>query len=764
MAPLMLCLLVFVTRCANAQENVTSVETTIETTVATTSTSTTTETPIQEVVATEGLSETLICDNGNDKADSPPTYCNFNHPNHNGCFWKTKEKACSENIEGKLDQHCSIVIKRVELVDEGIWECDSSKTSKKFQVKVKPAEVELKLQDEQIENKVSMTLGQQQNNQVLECGLENYEVSQLTFSWTKTVQGSRQPVDLGITEHSLALNEIDLKFQDVGQKIQCLVQLKTSPNAPKRKSKEIELDLKFPPQPTDYEVQYTTSDNPSFRTNMKILLWANPKPTVDTKNYKVEPIQTGRWSIAFPEDVESTKFVLETKNTLGKARYTFEGSHSATELVAPPEKLSLVIDRVETVDSTQTQLNWNQEHEAECQVHPINPKYTIFYTWKLDNDVVQSSTLSALQLSDHINPTKDTGSVLRCEISYQDQAFDLEQGEKPPSVETVLKIDYNPMVIMKFLNGTEIQNNDLIHFNLAKNSALNLMCSTKDFHGTENWFWYRGNTLVLEAKTSVNFILKPEDHDSFIKCQVQASDGRKYSAQVHLDLAFKPAEQVDPKAFDIPDDRYEAKISMKFLARPKPTKVIWIIEDIIVPMNHSNDGFTSSELIQSDGRSEFEIKLNFPMKTSMNKKIYYLNVTNDIGMTSYQWKMQVYQSKQISSVLLVSLGIIGFFILILIYFSVFRNSGAGSGIRRVFSYIVDQCSEFKDYYTPEALNLERQRQSLGVYTLERNFRDSELPRFRNSNPDPDTVTMISALDSEPGVVTHRSGFSDVPLN
>ena len=158
MAPLMLCLLVFVTRCANAQENVTSVETTIETTVATTtSTSTTTETPIQEVNATEGLLETLICDNGNDKADSPPTYCNFNHPNHNGCFWKTKEKACSENIEGKLDQHCSIVIKRVELVDEGIWECDSDKTSKKFQVEVNPAQVLLKL-DGRIENKVSMTL------------------------------------------------------------------------------------------------------------------------------------------------------------------------------------------------------------------------------------------------------------------------------------------------------------------------------------------------------------------------------------------------------------------------------------------------------------------------------------------------------------------------------------------------------------------------------------------------------------------------------
>lgn len=764
MAPLMLCLLVFVTRCANAQENVTSVETTIETTVATTtSTSTTTETPTQEVFAIEGLSETLICDNDNDKADSPLTYCHFKHPNLKGCFWKTKVKACSENRN--LDQHCSMVIKRVELVDQGTWECDSSKTSKKFQVKVKPAEVELKLQDEQIENKVSMTLGQQENNQVLECGLENYEVSQLTFSWTKTVEGSRQPVDLGITGHSLALNDLDLKFQDVGQKIQCLVQLKTSPNAPKRKSKEIELDLKFPPQPTDYEVKYTTRDNPSFRTNMKILLWANPKPTVDSKKYKVEPIQTGRWSIAFPEDVESTKFILETKNTLGKARYTFEGSHSATELVAPPEKLSLMIGRVETGESTQ--INWNQEHiEAKCQVHPINPKYIIFYTWKLNNVVVQSSTSSTVQLSDHINPTKNDGDILRCEISYQDQAFDLEQGEKPPSVETVLKIDYNPMVIMKFSNGTEIQNNDLIHFNLAKNSALNLMCSTKDFHGTENWFWYRGNTLVLEAKTSENFILKPEDHDSFIRCEVQASENRKYSAQVHLDLTFKPVEQAAPKTVDIPDDRYEAKISMKFLARPKPTKVIWIIEDIIVPMNHSNDGFTSSELIQSDGRSEFEIKLNFPMKTSMNKKIYYLNVTNDIGTTSYQWKMQVYQSKQISSVLLVSLGIIGFFILILIYFSVFRNSGAGSGIRRVFSYIVDQCSEFKDYYTPEALNLERQRQSLGVYTLERNFRnsESELPRFRNNNRDPDTVTMISALDSEPGVVTHRSGFSDVPLN
>ena len=99
-----------------------------------------------------------------------------------------------------------------------------------------------------------------------------------------------------------------------------------------------------------------------------------------------------------------------------------------------------------------------------------------------------------------------------------------------------------------------------------------------------------------------------------------------------------------------------------------------------------------------------------------------------------------------------------FFILVLIYFSVCRNSGVGSGIRRVFSYIADQCSEIKDYYTPEALNLEIQRQSLGVFTLER-----ESQQFANYNPDPDTVTMIS-MDSEPGVVTHRSGFSDVPLN
>ena len=254
-------------------------------------------------------------------------------------------------------------------------------------------------------------------------------------------------------------------------------------------------------------------------------------------------------------------------------------------------------------------------------------------------------------------------------------------------------------------------------------------------------------------KLQINLILTTQDHDQIIKCQVSDED----YAQVRVDLTFKPEEQTEPKTFEFLDDRNEATISMTFLAKPKPTKAIWIIDDIIVPMNHSIDQFRSSELIPNGYK--FEIQLTFPMKKSMNNQTYLLNVTNDLGMTSYEWKMQIHHTKQaMSSVLSVSLIIIGFFILVLIYFSVCRNSGVGSGIRRELSYIADQCSEIKDYYTPEALNLEIQRQSLGVFTLER-----ESQQFANYNPDPDTVTMIS-MDSEPGVITHRSGFSDVPLN
>ena len=759
MASLMLCLLILVINCANAL-NETTVETKVETTstTTTTTTTTTTKTPVQEIIATEGLSETLICDD----AASTPSHCNFHHPKLNGCYWQTSETTCfrNDNIQGKLDQHCSVVISRVALEDQGTWECNSSATPKKnFNVTVEPAKVLLKLDGQDV-SKVSMTLGQQ-TSQVLNCSLENYELSELTFSWTKTVQG-KPDVDLGIADHSLALNELDLKFQDVGQKIQCLVQLKNTQNANKRESQEIELELQFPPQTTDYEVRYTTrdnTDNPSFRTNMNIFLWANPKPieakwTVDTATkYTVEPrqITKGRWSIAVPADIESTKFILETKNSLGKARYTFEGSHSATELVAKPQKLSLLINGEEKGGTTS--INWNEESiKARCQVHGAsnNSKHTIFYTWKLDNAVLESGTSSTIQLKNKLDPITNNGETLKCEVSYQDQDFDPDQQDGEIEKETVLTIDYNPVVIIKFANGTELNNNQIIHFNVDKSWNLNLECSTKNYHGRENWVWYRGNT---KLNSTLNWILKPEDQNQIFKCQVSDKD----YAQVRVNLTFKPEKQTEPKTFEFLDDRNEVTISMTFMASPKPTKAIWIIDDIIVPMNHSIDQFNSRELIQKG--NEFEIQLTFPMKKSMNNQTYLLNVTNDLGMTSYEWKMQIHHSKQaMSSVLSVSLVIIGLFILVLIYFSVCRNSGVGSGIRRVFSYIADQCSEIKDYYTPEALNLEIQRQSLGVFTLER-----ESQQFANYNPDPDTVTMIS-MDSEPGVVTHRSGFSDVPLN
>ena len=757
MASLMLCLLILVINCANAL-NETTVETKVETTSTTTTTTTTTKTPVQEIFATEGLSETLICDD----AASTPTHCNFHHPKLNGCYWQTSETTCfrNDNIQGKLDQHCSVVISRVALEDQGTWECNSSATPKKnFNVTVEPAKVLLKLDGQDV-SKVSMTLGQQ-TSQVLNCSLENYELSELTFSWTKTVQG-KPDVDLGITDHSLALNELDLKFQDVGQKIQCLVQLKNTPNAQKRESQEIELDLQFPPQTTDYEVRYTTrdnTDNPSFRTNMKILLWANPKPieakwTVDTAtNYTVEPrqITKGRWSIAVPANVESAKFILETKNSLGKARYTFEGSHSAIELVAPPTNLTLEIDGKET--GKLTEINWNREHNITASCHVVHSvstsKYTIFYKWTLDGKVINEGTSPSISIP--LQPANN-GNILKCDISYQDQAFDPDKVGKT-STYTVLSINYNPVVNIKFTNGSALQNDQIIHLKLDKGFvSLNLECSTKGYHGNENWVWYRGDQEAQRGSSKINLILTTQDQDQIIKCQVSDED----HAQVRVNLTFKPQE-FECSSCEILDDRYEATISMTFMAEPKPTEAIWIIDDIIVPMNHSIDQFRSSELIPNGDK--FEIQLTFPMKKSMNNQTYLLNVTNDLGMTSYEWKMQIHHSKQaMSSVLSVSLVIIGLFILVLIYFSVCRNSGVGSGIRRVFSYIADQCSEIKDYYTPEALNLEIQRQSLGVFTLER-----ESQQFANYNPDPDTVTMIS-MDSEPGVVTHRSGFSDVPLN
>ena len=81
----------------------------------------------------------------------------------------------------------------------------------------------------------------------------------------------------------------------------------------------------------------------------------------------------------------------------------------------------------------------------------------------------------------------------------------------------------------------------------------------------------------------------------------------------------------------------------------------------------------------------------------------------------------------------------------------------------MFSFLVAQCSDIKDYYTPEALNLERQRQS-GVFTVEP-VNENELPRYSVSNADPDTLTMISLNSEHYGINQRRAEeFSDVPLN
>ena len=654
MASLRLCLIIFLIKCVIGQDNSTVSSETDPGLAPDNSTekwvnseSAPQDLTIEHVTVKEGESVVLKCLNTTTQA----TFCKFKYPhpsspsNQAHChISKPKQtKACDDkrplDLELRLGQLCSMTITRATIGDQGNWECEvysdgDHNTKTVFEVHVNHSQVLITLNDEPTNRleltKVPMKLGHS-DHQELKCGLGNYEDSELSFKWTKN------GVDLNVDNSSLVLNEITLTKEDVGQSIQCNVTTKIDQQL--HVGQSIELDLQFPPQaqPEDYEVHYTLRNN---SPTLMIYFWANPKPTqaiwtIDSKKHSnLEPKETGRkgrWYSAAPAGLKSTQFQLKVKNELGKAKYTFEGLYSATELVKPPQKLGLLIDGRKAEDSFQ--LNWTEPHEieAECQVLDSDVNSKVLYTWKMNGQVLEEMGSKSTISIDIDNPGKN-GAIIRCEVAYQDQEF---EGTGHTSIETQLVVNYDPQVVIQETNGNTIAYRSTYPRNIDSDATLNLKCLTEKYHGSPDCAWDVGR-IQRSSDCDFNLTLKPSDHGKTVKCKVS-----NYFAEFTLDLTFKPVESKKTAVINIADNKPEATVTMTFQANPQPTNATWIIDDLHVPMDQTVQGYNSSALKKSGSGTKFEITLSFPMKDSMDGQAFKLNVTNDLGMTTYTWQMEV---------------------------------------------------------------------------------------------------------------------------
>ena len=520
------------------------------------------------------------------------------------------------------------------------------------------------------------------------------------------------------TENTLDLESLYFKPEDSGENIACQVKIKDDPKAGTFKAK-IDFDLQFAPETQNYKINYNMIND---QNTLAIELWANPKPfeaiwTVNAQEYNIlsssiTKIREGKWSIVLPSGVQSSEYTLKVANTYGKAEYIFKNFYSAKSILPAPTKLSLEINDQNVSDSYLVNLNEKLEITAKCIAE--NPKCPLEYTWYFGGKRVEYAVASTVTLK--VNP-QDSGKTLECEISYtHDHKMEQNQIKGRTYIDTVLNVRYNPTIFLTF-GGKKLLKDQKLELNLDENTCLVLNCHMEKYLGSAEFQWLFGgipkdNGRTLPQYTDVfETTLQISDQGKEIKCQVG-----DHEAKIYLDLQFKPkskeiTERKVPKKYN----EYTS-VSLTFNANPEPLNATWIIGNILVPSNKSVNDFNSTAITKiRDTPNEYKIQLKLQLTPEICGKIFYLNVTNEIGMTTYEWKLDTFEIKVSSTVTICSIVIV-VFIVFIVYMVVFRNGGVTQAVSTVASFVANRCSEIKDFYTNEALEKERSRPS-GVFSL-----------------------------------------------
>jgi hypothetical protein len=140
----------------------------------------------------------------------------------------------------------------------------------------------------------------------------------------------------------------------------------------------------------------------------------------------------------------------------------------------------------------------------------------------------------------------------------------------------------------------------------------------------------------------------PKHSGEMLKCEIdhmgytmQALNDESNLVEAQLDLQFKPDDQATPSTFYGMKEGEENDVRIKFRANPKPNMGQWKIGDISVPVGAADveNKFQSSQIIDGDLSGEYQVKLTFTMTPEYAGKNYALEVTNELGTTTYEFNL-----------------------------------------------------------------------------------------------------------------------------
>lgn len=202
-----------------------------------------------------------------------------------------------------------------------------------------------------------------------------------------------------------------------------------------------------------------------------------------------------------------------------------------------------------------------------------------------------------------------------------------------------------------------------IQMNLDEQKQLFIDCVASGARPAPEFSWY-----IADTKLNANFEVReeagedgsmtyistleynaaPKHSGQMLKCQVdhmgysmQDLSDQNNVAQAELELQFKPDEKEKPETFYGMKEGEENNVRIKFRANPKPNAGKWSFGDVSVPVGaaSTDNTFQSSQITDGDFDGEYQVDLTFTMEPKYAGKTYSLDVTNELGTTTYQFNL-----------------------------------------------------------------------------------------------------------------------------